>query len=108
MLRRLKGCAIASCVTQSGAEEETITKKVRHLPCGHACNDTIAAERLANLEAVGFIDPDVSANLRVEGRRAKRLDAGAVEKHVPTVDLFGRSDQCELRASQLRGAALRV
>ena len=108
MLRRLKRRGAAACVTKPGAEPQAIVKEVGHLPCGHAGENTITAECLADLESIPFIDADIAAELAVESCRAKRLDARAVEKHVPAVDLFRRGEERELRASQLRRAALRV
>ena len=108
MLRRLKWRGIASRVTESGAECEAIVKQVRHLPRRHADIKALATNRLANLETVRFIDPDVPANLRVQSRIAKRLDTRAVEKHVPAVEFFRCRDECERRVSQLRRTALRV
>ena len=83
-------------------------EQVRHLPRGHAGQKALASQRLADLETVRFVDTDVSANLRVERRITKRLDARAVEKHVPAIKFLGRRDQGERGVSQLRGAALRV
>ena len=83
-------------------------KQVGDLPGCHARQKTLTTDRLANLESIRFIEPDISANLCVKSRNSKRLNARAVEKHIPTVEFFGRRDQCERRASQLRCTALRV
>ena len=75
MLRRLKRSGIASCVTQSGTQAETILKEIRKLPRCYSSQNTLTAESLTDFERSRFSEPDVSANLGVEGRRAKRLDA---------------------------------
>ena len=108
MLRRLKWRGAASCVAKPGAEPQTIVKEVGHLPCSHAGEKAITAERLADFEGIPFIDANVSTELAVESCRAKRLDARAVEKQMPAMKLFRRANQRERRASQLCRSAVRV
>src|SRR5215510_8618907 len=105
MFRRLKRGGITSRVTKSATKAQTIVKQVRHLPGGQAAGKAATAKRLAQLESVPFVNSDISAELHVQRRISERLNARAVEKHVPAVKLFSGRNQREGRASQLRGAA---
>ena len=108
MLRHLKRRRIASRVTETSTKSEVIAKEIGHLPGCKTTKKSSAAHRLAHLERVRFVDPEISTHLQIERCVSERFNARAVQEHGPTVKLFRRRDQREGGASQLSRAALRV
>ena|SRR5688500_550938 len=108
MDRRVKWRAIARRVTESATERNAIAKQVRHLPRRHAAKKPSTTRRLADLETVRFVDPEIPASLQVQTRRAERLDARAVDEHLPAIESLRRGYQGEGGVPQLRCAALRM
>ncbi len=103
MLRSLKRRRVASRVTQSAAKAQTVVKQVRHLPRGRAAEQSATSDRLAHFKSVRLVDRDVPTDLQVERGVAERLDARAVEKHVPVIEFLRCGDECERGVAQLCG-----
>src|ERR1043166_5614886 len=104
----MKRSTVASGVAKSGTQSNMIVEQVRDLPGCRATKKSPTADGLAHFQSIPLVDSEIATNLRVEGRITKRLDARAIEKHIPMVKFPGGSDQCKSRASQLRSATLRV
>src|ERR1051326_5597408 len=108
MLRRVELPVGISGVTDSAAEPEMIVKQVRHLPRCHTAKKSATAKCLTDFKGIPFVDPDISAKLRVERLVAEGLNARAVEKHVPAMKLFRRSNECKGGTAKVCRAALSV